>query len=302
MELRHLRYFVAIAEERSFTRAAERLWIAQPGLSTQIRRLETELGVRLLDRHTRGVDLTEAGELFLQRARAALLAADAARATGRDFDDGVVGSLKLGVSTAAHWRRTPALIERFTRLHDGVELNVLEGYGGTLWRDLRDGRLDAMIVPAGDGSGDLRSLALTAEPWMVLVGTCHRLVGDGPLDATNLDGERLAISAHRDGSGYDRVVAGMLSELGVRPAPVRSGPGLALQYAVAGGDLLALTTAPDLLHTELIARPLKPARTLPFKLLWHDETPSPALSELVHCAKTCLERKPTSRPILAAVA
>src|SRR5271167_2601665 len=69
MELRHLHYFVAIAEERSFTRAAERLWVAQPGLSTQIRRLETELGIKLFERHTRGVDLTSAGELFLECAR-----------------------------------------------------------------------------------------------------------------------------------------------------------------------------------------------------------------------------------------
>ena len=84
MELRHLHYFVAIAEERSFTRAAERLWTAQPGLSTQIRRLEAELGVRLFDRHTRGVDLTDAGELFLERARATLAAAEEALSTGRD--------------------------------------------------------------------------------------------------------------------------------------------------------------------------------------------------------------------------
>src|SRR4051812_18412429 len=88
MELRHLRYFVAIAEERSFTRAAERLWVAQPGLSTQIRQLETELGVRLFERHTRGVDLTDAGEVLLGRARAALAAADAAADTGRDLEAG----------------------------------------------------------------------------------------------------------------------------------------------------------------------------------------------------------------------
>src|ERR1700684_1243034 len=88
MELRHLRYFVAIAEEGSFTRAAERLWVAQPGLSTQIRRLETELGVQLFDRHTRGVDLTVAGELLLERARVALAAAEAAAATGRHIRNG----------------------------------------------------------------------------------------------------------------------------------------------------------------------------------------------------------------------
>jgi DNA-binding transcriptional LysR family regulator len=74
-ELRHLRYFVAIAEDRSFTRAAERLWVAQPGLSSQIRRLETKLGITLFMRHTRGVDLTDAGELFLERARTVLAAA-----------------------------------------------------------------------------------------------------------------------------------------------------------------------------------------------------------------------------------
>src|SRR5437868_8759560 len=98
MELRHLRYFVAIAEERSFTRAAERLWIAQPGLSTQIRRLEAELGIQLLERHARGVDLTPAGQLFLERARVALAAADAAGATGRDLEAGVIGSVRLGVA------------------------------------------------------------------------------------------------------------------------------------------------------------------------------------------------------------
>src|ERR1700750_955400 len=99
MEFRHLRYFVAIAEERSFTRAAERLWVAQPGLSTQIRKLEAELGVQLFERGTRGVDLTQAGKVFLERARVALAAAEAAGATGRDLKAGVMGTLRLGLAS-----------------------------------------------------------------------------------------------------------------------------------------------------------------------------------------------------------
>jgi DNA-binding transcriptional LysR family regulator len=115
VELRHLRYFVAIAEEQSFTRAAERLWVAQPGLSTQVRRLESELGVKLLERHTRGVSLTEAGALFLERARVALAAAESAGATGRDLEAGVVGSLRLGVASEARSgaeRRRKRTVER----------------------------------------------------------------------------------------------------------------------------------------------------------------------------------------------
>src|SRR3954453_7410078 len=122
MELRHLRYFVAIAEERSFTRAAERLWVAQPGLSTQIRRLEEELGVQLFERHTRGVDLTDAGELFLERARVALAAAEDALATGRDLAAGLVGSLRVGLATPAHCSLAHELLETFARERPNVEV------------------------------------------------------------------------------------------------------------------------------------------------------------------------------------
>src|SRR6201995_930230 len=119
VELRHLRYFIAIAEEQSFTRAAERLWVAQPALSTQIRRLEAELGVQLFERHTRGADLTPAGELFLQRARLALAAVDVASATGRDLEAGVTGSVRLGVASEARWLPTSDLRRRFARARPG---------------------------------------------------------------------------------------------------------------------------------------------------------------------------------------
>src|ERR1700755_1075433 len=128
MELRHLRYFVAIAEEGSFTRASERLWVAQPGLSTQIRRLESELGVQLFERHTRGVDLTDAGELFLERARTALAAAEFARSTGADMEAGLVGRVRLGIATEAGWQLTAELLEAFGRDRPAVELTTFESY------------------------------------------------------------------------------------------------------------------------------------------------------------------------------
>jgi DNA-binding transcriptional LysR family regulator len=303
MELRHLRYFVAIAEERSFTRAAERLWVAQPGLSTQIRRLEAELGVKLFERHTRGVDLTPAGELLLERARVTLSAAEAAAATGSDLEAGLTGALKLGVSIGARWRHTPALLERFNCDRPGVELTVLEGYGGTLWRDLRDGRLDGVLASASLGSPDLRSLQLGAEPWVVLVGRGHRLAGIGPLDAEQLHGARVCVTGHRDGAGYDRAVVQLLGDLGVDVELVPSAPGPALHAAVADGGALALTTAPAAFGPGVMARRLEPSRSLEFLLLWRDETPSPPFGEFIRAATSCVETgAPGPRRKLAAVA
>ena len=300
VELRHLRYFVAIAEERSFTRAAERLWVAQPGLSTQIRRLEAELGVKLFDRHTRGVELTEAGELFLRRARTALTAADLAAATGSDLHAGLLGSLLLGIATEAWWRPATELLSQFTRERPGVELTLIEGYGGTLWRDLRDGRLDALLAPAGHASPDLESLELGAAPWVALVGTGHPLAGIGPLPAIDLGDERIAITAHRDGSVHDRAVADLLDDLGVAAELMPGAPGARFYASTAQNQVVALTTAPGALPAGVIARELDPPRVLRFELLWRAEAASPALSAFIDAAAAQAERAPSTRSLTAA--
>lgn len=303
MELRHFRYFIAIAEEGSFTRAAERLWVAQPGLSTQIRRLEAELGIKLLERHTRGVELTEAGALFLERARVALEAAESAAAAGRDLEAGVVGSLRLGVATGVRWEPLPALLRRFSRARPGVELTVIEAYGGTLWRDLRDGRLDALLAPAGHASADLRARELGSEAWVVLVGTGHPLAGIGPLSAEDIDGERVAVTRHRDGVVLDRAIGEVLAGLGVSAELVAGVPGPALHAAVATNEVIALTTAPDYLPGGVIARPLDPQRTLSFELLVRDEVPSAALGGFISMAEDVAQSaRRTSTRSLAAVA
>jgi DNA-binding transcriptional LysR family regulator len=302
MELRHLRYFVTIAEERSFTRAAERLWVAQPGLSTQIRRLEAELGIQLFERHTRGVDLTQAGEVFLERSRAALVAAENAAATGRDLEAGMVGSVRLGLATDARWQRTSNVLSRFAGERDGVELTVLEGHGGTLWRDLRGGRLDAVLGPADLGSPDLLALDLGPEPWLVLVGRDHRLAGSGTVDARELQGETIMVTGHRDGAAFDRAIAHLLEELDVAARLEAGGPGPALLARVAAGDALVLTTGADPVLSAVTSRPLHPARTLAFQLLWRDEAASPALNALIALAAQEAQQRSAARTPLAAVA
>ena len=304
MELRHLRYFIAIAEERNFTRAAERLWVAQPGLSTQIRKLESELGVRLFERHARGVELTAAGELFLDRARAVVAAAEIAGDTGGDIAAGIGSQVRLGIATGPGWRGTPDLLLRFARERGAVELTVLEGYGGTLWRDLRDGRLDAVIAPAGFASPDLQSCTLGAEPWVLLAGASHRLArsGVGPVAASALEGERIAVTANRDGVGHDRAIVDLLRHVGVTATLVRIGPGPAVHTAVARGDALALTTAPATIGLGIVARKLDSRRELDFALLWRERVTSTALGELIAMAESHAEIEPAAQPPLRAVA
>ena len=301
MELRHLRYFIAIAEERSFTGAAERLWVAQPGLSTQMRRLEAELGVQLFERHSRGIELTQAGELFFERARVAVSAADVALATGRDLEAGVIGSLRLGLAAGARWPLASELLLRFGRERPGVELTVVEAHGGMLWRDLRAGRLDALVAPIGYGSADLRTLELGSEDWVVLVGTGHRLAGIGAVDVEDLHGERIAVTGHRDGAVLDRTVSELLAELGVAAQLVPGAQGPARHAGVASNEAVVLSTAPDPVPSGVIVRRLEPRRRLAFELLWRDEVTTPAVSELISLAAGIVRPSASTRA-LAAVA
>jgi DNA-binding transcriptional LysR family regulator len=305
MELRHLRYFIAVAEERSFTRAAERLWVAQPGLSRQIRDLERELGAQLFERRPRGVELTAVGELFLERARTASAAVDAAGTTGRDAEAGVIGTVRLGVSVGTSWHLTASVLDEFAQTRPGVELTLLEGYAGTLWHELRNGHIDALISTSGREISDLRTsrtLDLGSEPWVVLAGQSHRLAATGSVQASDLEGEQIAVTAHRDGSGYDRAIAGLLEELGVTAVLTKAAPGPSLQAAVARGDAVALTTAPAELHPEVIVRPLHPRQTIRFELLWREDSLSPALAEFVRLTAEQVDASTSARPRLAAVA
>src|SRR4051812_6438350 len=147
MDLRHLRYFVAVADERHFGRAAERLHMAQPPLSQQIRQLEAELGVELLHRTTRRVDLTEAGQASLERARAILTDVDQAAHHARLVAAGTVGHLAIGCVGSATYSLLPTLSRRLAAELPGVDFSFR---GEMLAPDqveaLRTGAIDVALL------------------------------------------------------------------------------------------------------------------------------------------------------------
>src|SRR5882757_7843025 len=146
MELRQLEYFVAVAEECHFTRAAKRMHVAQSGLSSSIRSLERELGASLFVRSTRQVELTPAGHALLVEARRALNATDAARDAVAAVQGLIRGSLAVGSLQCLHVVHLPAVLARFHTAHPGVEIRLRHGGSNELADQVRTGRLDLAFV------------------------------------------------------------------------------------------------------------------------------------------------------------
>jgi DNA-binding transcriptional LysR family regulator len=148
MELRQLEYFVTVAEEANFTRAAAKLQVAQPGVSAQIRRLERDLGQELLDRSGRSVRLTEVGAAVLPYARAALSAVAGARLAVDELAGLVRGRVAVGMVTS-HNVDLPGLLAEFHHDHPAVEITLVEDNSDRLIDALRGGRLDVAIIALG---------------------------------------------------------------------------------------------------------------------------------------------------------
>src|SRR5918999_1340338 len=173
MELRQFRYLDAVARRRSFTKAALDLHVAQSALSQQVGRLERELGVELLRRTTRRVEVTEAGELVLARARRALAEVDGVRADLDALQGLARGTLRLGGAPPVGPLHPAALIADFTRAHPGVAITVREDVAFTLLAQLRDRALD--LVLALVDPGDLDGLGVTLIPRSVVASHGDRL-------------------------------------------------------------------------------------------------------------------------------
>lgn len=170
MELRHLRYFLTVAEERQFTRAAARLHIQQPPLSQQIQELERELGFALFTRLPRGVELTSAGKVFAVDARKILEALDQSVLTARRVATGQAGSVRIGLtSSAAFHPLTTAAIRFFREAHPDIAIDLSEINAADIIERMIDGRIDAAMLRKPIETPDALHFDLLHEENMVLV-------------------------------------------------------------------------------------------------------------------------------------
>jgi DNA-binding transcriptional LysR family regulator len=190
LELRHLRYFVAVAEELNFSRAAERLHMAQPPLSVAVRQLEQELGTDLLLRTTREVRLTDAGHVFLDGARRTLLELESAESDAKRAAAGQLGGLSVGFSWSARFEILPELGQAFRASHPDVEMLTEEMWNARMPPALRAGAIDLAISLCPEVVGDCSYLTLRREPVAALLAAKHPAAASGsiPLDALADDG------------------------------------------------------------------------------------------------------------------
>lgn len=194
MELRHLRYLLAVAEHQNFTRAAQALHVSQPTLSQQVKQLETALGVQLLDRSGRTVRATDAGEVFLDYARLALQDLDAGERAIHDVHDLSRGSLRLAMTPTFSPYLTGPLVERFNARYPGITLSIQEMTQDHIEADLARDELDVGIAFADVRSVEIESLPLFVESLGLVVGAAHTHAAQRtPLTARELEAQPLVL-------------------------------------------------------------------------------------------------------------
>ena len=243
IELRHLRYFVAVAEELHFGRAALRLHLAQPPLSQQIRKLEDILGYPLFFRTSRAVKLTSAGEVFLERAKRTLRNVQEDMEEARSVGRGEEGFLRVGFISSAMLTPLPAMLGRYRRLYPKVNLQLHESYTSLVMQKLLKGELDAGFLRDGGYAAGLEIETLFSEPFIAVLPKRHPLAKYRTISARELRDEPFVFFTPAAGTlAYEKPVS-LCEEHGFRPQVVQEAPQwLTIMRLVGAG--LGVTIAP----------------------------------------------------------
>lgn len=219
VELRHLRYFLAVAEAQNFTRASRRLRVAQPALGRQVHDLEDELGVKLLVRSPRGATLTPAGEAFVAEAKAVLQRAEDAVRVARAFAEGERGELHLGYAPSPTVELLPRILHAYQSEAPGVRVALHDLSTGNMLQGLHSGRLHAalMVKPM---TRELRGLSfeeLCRYPMCAAVPNGHRLARPKTIDLRQMAAEPLVALSREEYPEYHEMLAALFASIGSPP-------------------------------------------------------------------------------------
>jgi DNA-binding transcriptional LysR family regulator len=246
VELRHLRYFVAVAEELHFRRAAERLYVAQPAVSEQIRKLEAELGVRLFDRTHRSVALTQAGSALLVEARRVLHQAEVAQRAARHAHESAGSKLRIGYVPDALPASVPRALQALASEAPQVEVELETGATHQLIQSVRDERLDAVVVGLPAPAKGLHVTSLGDQSLVAAVPASSPLAFEPELTLERLAPERLVLLPRNGNPALHDSVVALTRDAGLSPvfveAPEPRVEAVLLAVAAGGGAALLPTS------------------------------------------------------------
>ncbi len=291
MELRHLRYFQAVAEELHFTRAAERLGIQQPPLSLQIRQLEQELGTSLFRRLTRGVELTEAGALLLDEAQRILEQVERTKASVARRARGETGRIRVGFAGATYFQpRIPGLIRAYRKIYPDVLLTPEQSNTPQLIKALRNGALDIAFVrpPLSDGEG-ISVQPLVEEPMRIVLPMQHPQARGCAVSLSDLARETFILFPRPIGPGlYDSIIASC-QRAGFSPMLGQEAPQISsiVHLVAAGFGISIVPQSLEQIHADGIvyARIEGEAPQAPISLAVHKDNRSATVRNFVALAR-----------------
>jgi DNA-binding transcriptional LysR family regulator len=283
MELRHLRSFVAVAEELHFGRAAARVHIVQPALSRQIRALEEEMGLRLFERDRRRVALTAGGAAFLEEARSVLRGVDRAVDTARRAARGEYGTLRIGYVPAVVYTGLPEIVRAFRKRLPGVDVRFRDMSPALQVEALLAERIDVGFVRGSVHEPALAATTVLEEPLVAALPSGHRLAGHASLELAMLAREPFVLQARSRGpESHDQILA-ICRSAGFSPRVVQEGSNIDVLSLVASGAGVAIVpmSLRVIRRAGIAFRPLRERPVTQLNMVWGKYAESPVLREFL---------------------
>jgi DNA-binding transcriptional LysR family regulator len=281
MELRHLRYFAAVAAELNFTRAAQKLRVAQPALSRQIRQLEDELGVKLLERNHHAVRLTEAGKAFWQEAAALLKQSEKAVRVARASNHAQRGQLNVGYIWGLFHSIVPQVLERYRRHSPETALHLFDLSPREQREALHEERLDAGFIGFDADAAGLQKRKIGSCAFVAVLPKDHRAARKAAVPLASLADDFFLGISDQTYPAASRCVTDACERAGFRPKFLQMVErGYTILGLVAGKCGVALVPASlkAMPHPGIVFRPLQDPLTADLYVAWHARNPPPTLA------------------------